>query len=248
MVRRILLVFFSLVFMSGCATKKTHVESTPETSRPAAKPGQKPYTVLGKRYEPLATHEGFVQSGVASWYGRDFHGKKTSSGEVYDMNAMTAAHKTLPLGVYVNVRNAENGREAVLRINDRGPFVKDRVIDLSYAAAKMLGVDMAGTAQVRIEALGYREGGSEQYRSVDSYDAGMYTVQVGSFKDQGNAQRLSSLMLRQSGFSRVSKAVVNGEVFFRVFAGKYTSLRAAEKAEAELIENGYPGSFTVALE
>ncbi len=248
MIRRILLVFSCLVFMAGCASKKTHVENTPDASRPAARPGQKPYTVLGKRYEPLASHEGFVQNGVASWYGKDFHGKKTSSGEVYDMNAMTAAHKTLPLGVYVNVRNAENGREAVLRINDRGPFVKDRVIDLSYAAAKKLGVDMAGTARVRIEALGYRESGSEQYRSVDSYDAGMYTVQVGSFKDQGNAERLSSLMLRQSGFSRVSKAIVNGEVFYRVFAGKYTSLRAAEKAEAEFIENGYPGSFTVALE
>jgi rare lipoprotein A len=234
--------------MAGCASKKTHMASTPDASRPAARPGQKPYTVLGKRYEPLASHEGFVQSGVASWYGRDFHGKKTSNGEVYDMNGLTAAHKTLPLGVYVKVQNTENGREAVVRVNDRGPFVKDRVIDLSYAAAKKLGVDRAGTARVRVEALGYREGGADQYQALASYDAGTYTVQVGSFQDQGNAERLSSVMRRQSGFSSVSRANVNGEVFYRVFAGKYTSLRAAEKAEREFSESGYPGSFTVSLE
>jgi len=187
MTKRILLVFSCLVFMAGCASKKTHMASTPDASRPAARPGQKPYTVLGKRYEPLASHEGFVQSGVASWYGRDFHGKKTSNGEVYDMNGLTAAHKTLPLGVYVKVQNTENGREAVVRVNDRGPFVKDRVIDLSYAAAKKLGVDRAGTARVRVEALGYREGGADQYQALASYDAGTYTVQVGSFQDQGNA-------------------------------------------------------------
>ena len=179
----------------------------------------------------------------------DFHGKKTSNGEVYDMNGLTAAHKTLPLGVYVKVKNNENGREAVVRVNDRGPFVKDRIIDLSYAAAKKLGVDMAGTARVRVEALGYRESGCGPVQgSGDSYDAGTYTVQVGSFKDQGNAERLSSVMRSQSGFSTVSKANVNGEVFYRVFAGKYTSLMAAEKAEKEFIEHGYPGSFAVALD
>src|SRR5512144_2835673 len=240
--KRLMVLFGCLIIVSSCATRKTGVIS------PASRPSQKPYTVMGQRYEPLASHEGFVQSGIASWYGPDFHGKKTSNGEVYDMNGFTAAHKTLPLGVYVKVKNTVNGREAVLRINDRGPFVKDRVIDLSYAAAKKLGVDMAGIARVRIEALGYRESGSEQYRSVDSYDAGTYTVQVGSFKDRGNAERLSAVMQKQAGFSKVSRANVNGEIFYRVFAGQYTSLRAAEKAEREFSENGYPGSFTVALE
>src|SRR5512144_940400 len=108
------------------------------------------------------------------------------------MIGFTAADKTLPLAVYVKVKNTENGREAVLRVNDRGPFVKDRIIDLSYAAAKKLGVDRAGTAPVRIEALGYREGGSDRYRVIDSYDVGNYSVQVGSFKDPNNAERLSS--------------------------------------------------------
>jgi rare lipoprotein A len=240
--KRLMMLMGCLLLVSSCASKKTGVIS------PASRPSQKPYTVMGQRYEPLASHEGFVQSGIASWYGPDFHGKKTSNGEVYDMNGFTAAHKTLPLGVYVKVKNTENGREAVLRINDRGPFVKDRIIDLSYAAAKKLGVDRAGTAPVRVEALGYREGGSGQYKAVDSYDAGMYSVQIGSFKDPNNAERLSSVMRRQTGFSMVSRANVNGEVFYRVLAGKYTSLTAAEKAEREFIESGYPGSFTVALD
>lgn len=240
--KRLIVLVGCLILVSSCASKKTGVIS------PASRPSQKPYTVLGKTYEPLASSEGFVQSGIASWYGPDFHGKKTSNGEVYDMNGFTAAHKTLPLGVYVKVKNTENGREAVLRVNDRGPFVKDRIIDLSYAAAKKLGVDRAGTAPVRIEALGYREGSSDRYRVIDSYDVGNYSVQVGSFKDPNNAERLSSAMRRQYGFSLISKANVNGEVFYRVLAGKYTSLRAAEKAEAEFIDRGYPGSFSVALD
>jgi peptidoglycan lytic transglycosylase len=239
--KRLMMVFGCLLLVSSCASRKTGVTSP-------SRPSQKPYTVMGQRYEPLASHEGFVQRGIASWYGPDFHGKKTSNGEVYDMHAFTAAHKTLPLGVWVKVENTENGREAVLRVNDRGPFVKGRIIDLSYAAAKKLGVDRAGTAPVRVEALGYREGGSDRYKAIDNYDAGTYTVQVGSFQDRNNAERLSSVVRRQAGFSTVSRANVNGEVFYRVFAGKYSSLRAAEKAEEEFIERGYPGSFAVALD
>ncbi len=202
----------------------------------------------GKRYEPLATHKGFVQAGIASWYGKDFHGKKTSNGETYDMNAMTAAHKTLPLGVFVKVRNTSNGREAIVRVNDRGPFVKGRVIDLSYAAAKRLGVDIAGTAPVRIEALGYRVNGGENYKAPDTYDTGTYTVQVGSFKEYNNALRLSGEIKKRYGFSEVHLTNVHDENFYRVYAGKYSSLHAAENAEKEFSDNGYPGSFTVSLD
>jgi rare lipoprotein A len=237
--KRLLIMSCCLLLVSSCASKKTGI------NRPAS---QKPYTVMGQRYEPLASPEGFVQSGIASWYGPDFHGKNTSNGEVYDMNGMTAAHKTLPLGVYVKVKNTENGREAVLRINDRGPCVKNRVIDLSYAAAKKLGVDRAGTAPVRIEALGYRDGGSGRYKAIDNYDTGRFAVQVGSFKDQGNAERLSSILRKESGYSTVSRANVKGAIYYRVLAGKYTSLRAADKAEREFIDHGYPGSFAVAVD
>jgi rare lipoprotein A len=245
MKRRGILVMSCLILASACAPIKPVATNPPESRQKAY---QKPYTVLGQRYEPLQTHAGFVQTGIASWYGADFHGKKTSNGEIYDMHAMTAAHKTLPLGVYVRVQNRDNGREAVVRVNDRGPFVKGRVIDLSYSAAKTLGVDIAGTAPVRIEALGYRGSGVDQYSPVENYDAGDYTVQVGSFKEYANAQRLSERMKKQAGFSEIRLTNINGEIFHRVYAGKYSSLKAAEAAEREFSEHGYPGSFAVALE
>ncbi len=245
MIKRGILVMCCLMLASACAPKRIVVTNPPESSQKAY---QKPYTVLGQRYEPLQTHAGFVQTGIASWYGLDFHGKKTSNGEIYDMHAMTAAHKTLPLGVYVRVQNRDNGREAVVRVNDRGPFVKGRVIDLSYSAAKTLGVDIAGTAPVRIEALGYRGSGVDQYNALENYDTGNYTVQVGSFKEYGNAQRLSGRMKELVGFSEIHMTNINGEIFHRVYAGKYTSLKAAEAAEREFSEHGYPGSFAVALE
>jgi peptidoglycan lytic transglycosylase len=247
MVRRFLLVLGCLALVTSCAAKRPHA-AQPDSSKTRAKASQKPYTVDGKRYEPLATHEGFVQTGVASWYGKDFHGKRTSNGEKYDMNAMTAAHKTLPLGVFVKVRNIDNGHETVVRVNDRGPFVKGRILDLSYAAARKLGVDVAGTAKVRIEALGYRTSVADKYNAPETYDTGSYSVQIGSFKDRKNAEKLTAEMNNMFGYSEMHMTTVNGEVFYRVYAGKYTSLSAAESAEKEFDGHGYPGSFAVALE
>jgi rare lipoprotein A len=247
---RSLLFLCCILVLSACGTKKTNVVRSTEPDGQRIKASQRPYTVNGQRYEPLRSHEGFVQTGVASWYGKDFHGKKTSNGEVYDMHAMTAAHKTLPLGVYLKVHNRENGRETTVRVNDRGPFVKGRILDLSYAAAKELGVDAVGTALVRIEALGYKQTGrgKERYKAPTTYDAGNYTVQVGAFKEQSNAERLSGEMHRLHGFSEVRMTTVNNDVFFRVYAGKFSSLSAAEEAEKNFSEHGYPGSFAVALE
>jgi rare lipoprotein A len=243
--------FLMVVLLAGsvlvsCGGKRPPVAN--EQGRQKAT--QKPYTVLGKRYEPLKSHVGFTQEGIASWYGKDFHGKKTSNGEIYDMHAMTAAHKTLPLGVFVKVRNRENGKELVVRVNDRGPFVKNRIIDLSYGAAKKLGVDAKGTAPVRIEALGYRaEGASgEHYKEPETYDRGNYSVQIGAFKDYQNARRLSEEMRKLHGHSEVRTGTVNGELFYRVQAGTYTSLKAAEDAEESFSDHGYPGSFVVSLD
>ena len=103
------------------------------------------YVVRGKRYHTLESSRGYEETGIASWYGRKFHGRRTSSGETYDMYKMTAAHKTLPLPTYVEVTRVDNGSSVVVRVNDRGPFVGDRIIDLSYAAAERLGVRNAGT-------------------------------------------------------------------------------------------------------
>ncbi len=243
----ILLLCGSLI-LSACGTKRTGMERAHDGTK--LKGHQKPYTVNGERYEPLRSAKGFAQTGIASWYGPDFHGKRTSNGEVYDMHAMTAAHKTLPLGVFVKVENRDTGSEAVVRVNDRGPFVKGRIIDLSYAAAQQLDVVQNGTARVRIEALGYRvkgADGKEVYSAAD-YDRGDFTVQTGAFTVYTNAERQSNEMKKTHGFSEVRKAEVKGETFYRVYAGKYASLRTAEAARERFEDSGYPGSFVVSLQ
>ncbi len=113
----------------------------------------KSYVINGKRYHILASAEGFKEKGLASWYGEPFHGRKTASGEVYDMNKISAAHKTLPLQTWVEVRNLENNKSLTMRVNDRGPFVRGRIIDLSRAAAEKIGLLNAGVAQVSVKAI-----------------------------------------------------------------------------------------------
>jgi len=242
-----------LIALGGCGapTYKTEVIETPETRE--LKGWEKPYKVNGERYDPLRNHQGFVEEGVASWYGRDFHGKLTSNGETYNMNDMTAAHKTLPLGVYVKVTNLQNGKSAIVRVNDRGPFVKKRVIDLSYAGAKALDYADAGTTRVRIEALGYQKDGSDSqgkvtYQPPSSYDIGTFTIQVGAFTNQQNAVLLSERMKQQYGASATQKAVINGQTFFKVRAGKFSSLEAAEQARDQMEREGFANCFVVAME
>ncbi|HEX9021996.1 MAG TPA: SPOR domain-containing protein, partial [Nitrospirota bacterium] len=125
---------------------------------------------------------------------------------------------------------------------------KGRILDLSYAAAKMLGIDIAGTAWVKVEALGYRVNGTNTYKAASSYETGSFTVQIGSFRDPRNAERLSGEMKTLFGFSEIHMTTVNGATFYRVYAGKYSSLKDAESAEREFCDHGYPGSFAVALE
>jgi rare lipoprotein A len=142
--QRLCIYVILLVFMSGCAARVQEVKRECGT----------PYTVRGKTYHPLKKVEpGFTQDGVASWYGPGFHGKKTASGETYDMHELTAANNVLPLKTLVKVKNLDNGQEVVVRINDRGPFVNDRVIDLSLSAALGLGMVKPGTAPVRITVV-----------------------------------------------------------------------------------------------
>ena len=180
----------------GDRSAQTKTPSIPKTQK--SKLGNpSSYVVFGKRYYVLASANGFVQRGIASWYGTKFHGRKTSSGEIYDMHAMTAAHKTLPIPVYVRVDNLENGRSLVVKVNDRGPFVDGRIIDLSYAAAKKLGVDGPGTAKVEITVVSSQ---GDTKRSVvrtipltdqASEDAPLF-VQLGSFSSENNALNLAS--------------------------------------------------------
>lgn len=236
---------------SACATRQRAYSSQEQSSSSRQKPGQKPYTVAGKRYEPLSSHEGFVQEGIASSYGRDFHGRKTSSGEPFDMNAMTAAHKTLPLGVYVKVRHKRTGREVTVRINDRGPFVRERIIDLSEHAARELEMLGEGLAPVRITALGYKVDTAKtepEYRAPASYDKGSFALQVAALKNRANAYRYAEELKRKYGTADVQEAIVEGSTFYRVRLGGYSSLRAAQSAQESFERKGFPGNFVVALD
>ena len=160
---------------------------------------------------PMDTRSGAVQTGTASWYGPGFHGNRTSSGEVYDQYELTAAHQTLPLGTRVAVTNLQNGKAVEVRINDRGPFAKGRTIDLSYAAARTLGMIGPGTVPVRIEVLGNK----------DVQLTAAYTVQVGSFADRNNALRLQSTLARR--FDGVYVATLAGRTgqYYRVRLGHF---------------------------
>ncbi len=150
----------ALLLFSGCATVDkpgldlSRVRDATPRSEPLSRYGNPEiYEVNGRRYYPLKSSLGFVERGVASWYGGYFHGRRTSSGETYDMYQMTAAHRILPLPTYVLVTNLENGRKVILKVNDRGPFIDDRVIDLSYAAAQKLDIAWLGTARVEVRAI-----------------------------------------------------------------------------------------------
>lgn len=239
------------LLISACATSQRAYSPQDQSSSSRKKTGQKPYTVAGKRYEPLSSHEGFVQEGVASSYGRDFHGRKTSSGETFDMNAMTAAHKTLPLGVYVKVRHKRTGREIVVRINDRGPFVRERIIDLSEGAAHKLEMVQEGVASVKITALGYKIENTDkepEYRAPLSYDSGSFMLQVAALKNRANSYRYADELKRKYGTANIQEAVVGGEIFYRVRLGYYSSLRAAQSAQESFERKGFPGNFVVAVD
>ena len=242
----IILVLISLI--AACSRHERHAYR-PDSTTPNRV--QKPYTVSGERYEPLSSHEGFVQSGIASWYGSDFHGKKTSNGETYDMYSLTAAHKTLPLGVYVKVSNRSNGRDIVVRINDRGPFVAGRIIDLSYFAAKELRIVDGGTAPVKIEALGYLAEtvkGKMTYRPPSSYDKGSFGIQVGAFSALENAQRMVDSVKKRYGVALIQEADVNGTRYYRVRVGNYASLKEAELMREQSSDKVLLGGFVVALD
>jgi len=237
--------------ISSCTTYQRAYPPAEQQQTVRQKPTQKPYVVDGKRYEPLSSHEGFEQEGVASSYGQEFHGRRTSNGETFDMNALTAAHKTLPMGVYVRVQHKRTGSEVVVRINDRGPFVKDRIIDLSDAAAGRLGILREGLAPVKVTALGYRTegvGGTLSYRPLPSYDSGTFSLQVGAFTIKANAYRYADELKRKFGTADVQEAVVGGTQYYRVRLGRFTSLRVAQMAQEQYGRKGFNGCFVVAVD
>jgi rare lipoprotein A len=197
------------------------------------------YDALGRRYYVLASAEGYLERGVASWYGPSFHGGYTSSGEPYDMYAMTAAHKTLPLPTYARVTNLKNGRSVVVRINDRGPFVANRIIDLSYTAAARLDMLREGTTLVEVRAL--TPGVAEPPTRVAEVPPPALYVQAGAFADPDNAQRLVA-RLQAAGLSSafVLSPLVGHSHLFRVRLGPVSSVAEFDQLAASLAALGIP--------
>ena len=244
------LAFAFLLLLNGCGKPAHRVRVLDVPPDSGLKGTQKPYEVDGVRYDPLLTADGFTEIGIASWYGPGFHGKSTSNGEVYNMHGMTAAHKTLPMNVFVRVTNLDNNRQTTVRVNDRGPFVAGRVIDLSQAAARELDVMARGTARVKLEALGYREvrpaDGAVVYRAPASYAPGPFTVQVGSFAVEANARRLAARLQEQYGAASVVEGWVDGQKFHRVRVGLYKTMADAEQSRRDFERGEFPNGFVVA--
>jgi rare lipoprotein A len=225
-------------------------------AEPRARNGNPPfYDVFGKRYYVLSSSVGYWERGVASWYGPGFHKVRTSTGEVYDMYAMTAAHKTLPLPAYVRVTNLQNGRSVVVRVNDRGPFVGNRIIDLSYTAASRLGMLHNGTAMVEVRAVDPVEAAGASGSAAAGTSAapapapgpgsapaaaaaGLF-VQAGAFSDPANAQRLAD-KLRTGSYGKVfvRDDQIAGRRMYRVRIGPVPDVGTFDRVVAALERAG----------
>lgn len=222
------------------------------SSTPPAKKNSDYYTVAGRQYYPLSSSVGFLQRGLASWYGHNFHGRLTSNGERYNMYGRTAAHKTLPFNTYVLVTNLRTGKKTVVRVNDRGPFIRGRIIDLSYTAAHELGMVEDGVVPVKLEALGYarkkRKAGKwvRVYEKPASYLLGDFTIQVGAFAERENALRLNASLSRKYRDATVIVFNQGAQRFYRVRVGRYSRLEQAEAAARRFQQQGFPNAFAVA--
>lgn len=216
-------------------------------SEPFSRQGNRAYTLFGQQYSIIEQVQGYSEQGIASWYGRKFHGHLTSNGEYFDMFNMTAAHKSLPLPIYVKVTNLDNGREAIVRVNDRGPFHEGRIIDLSYAAAYKLGVTETGTANVRIDVvtpplkdLALAPVPHTQSASGQPPQEQLF-VQIAATANKDNAHALSR---RLHEIYALNATLVERQGLHRILVGPFSELEAARWLDT-LQESGYPGVFRV---
>jgi len=208
-----------------------------------------PFVIDDKTYYPIPSSYGFIQKGLASWYGPPFHGRKTSNGESYDMHSLTAAHKTLPMGTVLLVRNLDNGKDTIVRVNDRGPFAGGRIIDLSYKAARELGVVGNGTAKVQIIALAEGEvknKGEEPTLYYKDFAVGDFYVQIGSFAKQFNAVKLQKRFTDAGHATVIHNSFDPKELLYRVHVYVGKTMQSAKIAEKALLESGYVGAFVIA--
>ena len=265
-------VVFITMILAACGASRDGAPShVPKdiSSIPDAVPKDEPlskygnprqYEVLGKNYYTLASAEDYHEKGIASWYGTKFHGRRTSSGEIYDMYAMTAAHKTLPLPTYVEVTNLKNGRKVVVKVNDRGPFHADRLIDLSYAAAKKLGIVATGTGLVEIRTVtpaSAKRDSATQVASrsqpvawtkpVKSASSAQIFLQVGAFSSRYLAEQVK-IRLQQnvssSGINIMPYTAANNTLY-RVRVGPLSSVEQGDNLAGQLVGLGFYDSHII---
>jgi len=225
-------VIFFIVVLSSCTSTGSrdgapNIKSIDLDSIPDAVPKDEvlsrygnpsSYAIAGKTYHVRKTSEGYVKRGKASWYGTKFHGRRTSSGVPYDMFKMTAAHKTLPLPTYVEVKNLDNGKKIIVKVNDRGPFHAGRIIDLSYVAALKLDIVKSGTGNVEVRTIG--SGPAKAVKKPPA--ANPVFVQVGSFSDKDNAERMQIRLAQADIDSDIRKVIINARKhLYRVRVGPF---------------------------
>ncbi len=240
-----------LLVFSGCSSRQyvysgSNNRSTGDirNSSNMHRATMRPYTVLGKKYYPTKVSINDSFSGIASWYGPNFHNKLTSNGEYYNMHAMTAAHKTLPMNTMLRVTNLENGAKIVVRVNDRGPFVKSRIIDLSNQAAHRIYMVKKGTAPVRIEVIGFNGVVGSSLGSTKSVIMNNYAVQIGAFRNKDGAYKYAKKYKEVKGRyrSRVVTGYKEGIALYRVFL---TGFKSEGEARDYKSSDGFSGSFIV---
>ncbi|MCL1035988.1 septal ring lytic transglycosylase RlpA family protein [Shewanella submarina] len=218
----------------------TKVENAQPRFEPYSRQGNRRYTVLGKTYDVMPTSQGYTEKGVASWYGAKFHGHLTSNGERYDMYSMTAAHKTLPLPSYVKVTNRDNGKQVIVRVNDRGPFHGGRIIDLSYAAAARLDMLKTGTANVEVEAIYIASPQVPQLAELTGEQT--YYIQLVASKDKARLATLAAEL--ETKHQLQSRLQQQGDIY-RLQLGPVGQLTLANKLLETLRADGFPESFLV---
>jgi len=267
---RTMAVLMAAASLTACATPHLAVGPRPGVPRdpggsatpaPTAPGTMRPYQVRGRWYKPQ--HQpGYNEVGTASWYGQQFHNRKTASGELFDMTLNSAAHKTLPLPSIVEVTNLDNGRKTRVRVNDRGPFVEGRIIDLSKAGAEALGFAAKGMARVQVRYIGpaptrdqdrtlrqARAFDAEPPRSADSElgragAGGPWSIQAGSFSSRDNARKAVK-SLAEVGRARIKQVSGKGQTWFRVVVPSGSDIRKAERMRQAVAAAGFPGATLI---
>ena len=207
-------------------------DAVPRHEAPSRSGNAPKYQVNGSVYYTLKSRNGYFKKGVASWYGKKFHGRLTASGEVYDMYQMTAAHKTLPLPTYAEITHLANGKQIVVKINDRGPFSKERLIDLSYVAALKLGMVKSGTANVSVRAI--EVPASVTVNDGVEEESLSYFIQIGAFSNRMNAEQL----VRQMKNARLRTKIEMSSQLYRVLTGPYQSQADVNRTTSTLARYG----------